>query len=140
MKFSSLFSFAFLGTILTACSSTSSFKQSDLKPEIYQGYWAMQPVNDQYRVVKFETGGAVKIYDYTCDFQDHSYRLNETETVYLSRIKENTFNLLDSKKKAFAKFEILQLNAQKMQAKQSFDKERPLILNYTRLQGAKPLC
>ncbi|AGH38511.1 hypothetical protein F542_9700 [Bibersteinia trehalosi USDA-ARS-USMARC-188] len=140
MKYSSIVSFALSSLILTACSSTSSFNAKDLKAEIYQGYWAMQPVENQYRVLKFHPNGLVKIYDYSCNFQDGSYSLNETETVYLSPIKENLFTLLDAEKKPFAKYEILQLNAQRFQAKQSFEQAHPLILTYTNLKGAKPLC
>ncbi|OAQ14981.1 hypothetical protein F480_11055 [Bibersteinia trehalosi Y31] len=139
MKFYSFLSFAFFSTILTACSSSSSFKANDLKSEIYNGYWAMYPVENQYRVLKFQQNGSVRIYDYSCH-NDGTYSLNETETVYLSPIRENQFTLLDAQKKPFAKYEFLQLNAQRFQAKQSFDKERPLILTYTNLKGAKPLC
>ncbi|RRN04888.1 hypothetical protein V5G99_08735 [Bibersteinia trehalosi] len=141
MKFSSIASFAFSAFILTACSSNSgsSFNAKDLKSEIYQGYWAMQPVESQYRVLKFHPSGLVKIYDYSCH-TDGSYSLNETETVHLSPIRENLFTLLDAEKKPFAKYEILQLNAQRFQAKQSFEQARSLILTYTNLKGAKPLC
>ncbi|WP_324681915.1 hypothetical protein [Bibersteinia trehalosi] len=139
MKFSSIVSFALSSLILTACSSTSSFNAKNLKAEIYQGYWAMQPVENQYRVLKFHPSGLVKIYDYSCH-TDGSYSLNETETVHLSPIRENLFTLLDAEKKPFAKYEILQLNAQRFQAKQSFEQARSLILTYTNLKGAKPLC
>ncbi|MGQ8820686.1 hypothetical protein [Bibersteinia trehalosi] len=139
MKYSSIVSFALSSLILTACSSTSSFNAKDLKAEIYQGYWAMQPVENQYRVLKFHPSGLVKIYDYSCH-TDGSYSLNETETVHLSPIRENLFTLLDAEKKPFAKYEILQLNAQRFQAKQSFEQARSLILTYTNLKGAKPLC
>lgn len=142
MKFSSLLGVAFSALILTACSSnrTATFNSNSLKSEIYQGYWAMQPVENQYRVLKFQTNGSVKIYDYSCNFHDGSYSLNATETVYLRPIKNNLFTLLDEQKKPFANYEILQLNTQKLQTKQIFEKERPLILNYVNLKGAKPLC
>lgn len=100
----------------------------------------MHPINEQYRVLKFHPNGMVKIYDYDCNQYGDDYRLNEIETIYLRKIKENYFTLLDEKKKPFAKFEILSLNAKNMRAKQSFDSERPLILNYTNIKGAKPLC
>lgn len=100
----------------------------------------MHPINGQYRVLKFHQNGMVKIYDYGCNPYGGNYRLNEVETVYLRKIKENFFTLLDDKKNPFAKFEILSLNAKTMRARQSFDAERPLILNYTNITGAKPLC
>lgn len=141
MKLKSLFAFAFSSLILTACSSdNTTFNQDDLKPEIYNGYWAMSPVNDQYRVVKFQQNGSVKIYDYTCDNYNQTYTLNQTETVYLRKIKQNHFTLLDNNKKPFAKFEILRLTSHNLNAKQYFDNERPLVLNYTHIIGAKPMC
>lgn len=141
MNFFKFLGLALSSAILTACGSSTShtFKQQDLDSSIYQGYWAMHPVEGQHRVLKFQTNGAVKIYDYYCD-TDGSYSLNETETVYLSTQKSNAFILLDNKNKPFARYEILRLTDKLLQAKQSFETERPLILNYTHLQGAKPLC
>lgn len=100
----------------------------------------MSPINEQYRVVKFHPNGTIKIYDYTCDNLNQSYQLNQTETVYLRKLKTNYFTLLDNRKKPFAKFEILRLTTRHLQAKQYFDKEQPLHLNYINIKGAKPLC
>lgn len=141
MKLTSIFSFALSGLILTACSSDSTtFNHNDLNAEIYNGYWAMSPLDEQYRVVKFLQNGSAKIYDYSCDNLNHTYTLNQTETIYLRKIKANYFMLLDSHRKPFAKFEILRLTAQHLRAKQHFDNEQPLMLNYINLKGAKPLC
>lgn len=128
---------------LTACGSSHRFSESDLNSTAYKGYWAMHPVNDNYRVIQFQRNGSVKIYDYSCEDSEH-YRLNTTETVYLSNIGKNTFTLLDSHKKPFAQFKITQLNASSLQATQTFlDKKiepRTLNLSYNNIIGAKPLC
>lgn len=143
MKLKSFFASFFCCTLLIGCSSsekTTSKNTLGLKPELYQGYWAMHPVNEQYRVLKFHQNGMVKIYDYDCNQYGDSYRLNEVETVYLRKSAGKTFSLLDNQKKPFAQFEILTLNAKTMRAKQSFDSDKPLFLNYTNIKGAKPLC
>lgn len=141
MKRTPFLTFAFFGLILTACSSdNTSFSRNDLNSDIYQGYWAMSPINEQYRVVKFLPNGTVKVYDYTCDHQHQSYTLNQTETIYLHKLKENYFSLLDSNGKPFAQFEILRLTAKQLYAKQYFDQEQPLFLNYINRQGATPNC
>lgn len=99
----------------------------------------MQPVNEQHLVVKFQPSGQVTIYDYICNGNE-SYSLNQTETVYLSKIAPQRFSVLDSKKQPYSQLEITQLNTAHMQAKQYFEKQMPLMLNYIHLPGAKPLC
>lgn len=130
--------------VLAACSGSSQkFSESDLHSTAYKGYWAMQPVNDIYRVIQFHRNGNVKIYDYSCE-SDGSYRLNETENVYLSKISPNVFALLDGKRKAFAQYRITKLNTTSLQATQTFlDKTilpRTLSLSYYNVIGAKPHC
>lgn len=102
----------------------------------------MSPINELYRVVKFHHSGVVQVYDYSCDSE--GYHLNETETLYLSKQKENVFSLLDAKKKPFARFEITRTSPQQFQAKEQFldPKIEPRLLNlsYTNQVGAKPLC
>lgn len=142
MKYRYFSLFAVFCTFLCACSS-QQFSQSDLKPELYQGYWAMNPVGDLYRVLKFAPNGNVKIYDYQCE-GSQSYHLNETETYSLAKIAPNKFKLLDNKQKAFATFEILRSNRQQFHAKQIFlDKSvepNSYQLRYQNQIGAKPLC
>lgn len=140
MRFRSFFSLAVSGLFLTACSTSTHFNNNDLAPEIYQGYWAMKPINDLYRVVKFQPNGVVKIYDYHCNGQDGSYRLNETETMYLRKLRGKQFTLLDSNKKPLARFDILSLTPRSLQARQTFEQEAPLFLQYLNQKGAKPLC
>lgn len=130
--------------VLAACSGSSQkFSESDLHSGAYKSYWAMQPVNDIYRVIQFHRNGNVKIYDYRCEL-DGSYRLTETENVYLSKISPNVFTLLDGKRKAFAQYRITKLNATSLQATQTFlDKTilpRTLNLSYYNVIGAKPHC
>ncbi|AUI65640.1 MULTISPECIES: hypothetical protein [Glaesserella] len=141
MKLKITFFSAISALLLTACSS-GNFSQSDLNNDIYNGYWAMTPVDDIHRVVKFETTGEVKIYDYTCDYQYQSYKLNGTERYYLTTIGSNTFNVLDENKKAFSKFEITQLTKTHLKAKQYFNDKSlgSLNLNYFNIKGAKPIC
>lgn len=102
----------------------------------------MSPINDIYRVIKFHPTGIVKIYDYDCE--QENYRLNSTETAYLSKEKQNVFTLLDEKKTPFARFEITRVNSTTLQAKEQFlDKKidpNTLYLSYTNYIGAKPLC
>lgn len=102
----------------------------------------MTPIDDVHRVIKFHRTGTVKIYDYDCE--QESYRLNGTETAYLSKEKKNVFTLLDEKKKPFARFEITRVNATTLQAKEQFlDKKiapNTLYLSYTNYIGAKPIC
>ncbi|QLB21472.1 hypothetical protein A6B43_08025 [Vespertiliibacter pulmonis] len=128
--------------VLTSCSTSLKFVEKDLAPTMYKGYWAMTPVEDIHRVIKFYPTGMVKIYDYEC-MQD-SYRLNTTETVYLHKEKPNTFTLLDEKKKPFAHFIISQANAHQFKAKEQFIDRKidPHIwhLSYTNSIGAKPIC
>lgn len=142
MKYRYFFLFAFFCALLTACSN-KRFSQTDLKPELYQGYWAMKPIGDLYRVLKFASNGSVKVYDYQCDSQK-SYRLNDTETYYLSKTAPNQFKLLDNKYKAFATFDIVWLNSQQFHAKQRFlDKSvepNSYQLRYQHQIDAKPLC
>ncbi|MDH2998468.1 hypothetical protein A1D22_10695 [Pasteurellaceae bacterium LFhippo2] len=143
MNFKRLFAIGFTTTLLAACGSNSNnFTQTDLKTELYNGYWAMIPIDDIHRVIKFQPNGSVKIYDYTCNSRDgYDYTLNETETVYLSKIKDNQFTLSDSKHKAFARFEIVNANKQVLQARQRFDDTgKTLNLNYRNIVGAKPIC
>ncbi|VTU06597.1 Uncharacterised protein [Actinobacillus indolicus] len=141
MKLKKIFFTAMSAVLLTACSS-GTFSQSDLNSDIYQGYWAMNPVDDIHRVVKFEPTGEVKIYDYTCDNQYQSYKLNSTETYVLTKLSPNRFNVLDENKKAFSIFEITKLTKTTLQAKQQFNDKSiaPLNLNYFNIQGAKPIC
>ena len=141
MKLKSFFSAGFLALLLTACGSQHNFSQSDLPAELYQGYWAMHPIDDVHRVVRFNPTSAVTIYDYTCNGRSDDYRLNETETVYLSVLAKNSFSLLDNKKQPFARFDIVKANAQYLQAKQRFNEGGPTLnLHYRHLIGSKPIC
>ncbi|MGQ0285638.1 hypothetical protein ACT2CV_00310 [Pasteurellaceae bacterium 22721_9_1] len=128
---------------LAACGGSHKFSESDLNSKVYKGYWAMQPVDDAYRVIQFQRNGSVKIYDYSCEDSEH-YRLNSTETVHLSKIGNNAFTLLDNQKKPFAQFKITQLNGSSLQATQTFlDKKiepHSVNLTYINMVGAKPLC
>ena len=143
MKIQSIL-FAFFTLFITACSTKVQFSESDLKSEIYKGYWAMYPVDNIYRVVKFHPNGIVKIYDYTCNNQYESYTLNETLTHYLSKVSANRFSVLDDKKKAFATLEITRVDSNNLWLKQFFtDKKiepRQLNLHYQNQIGAKPFC
>ncbi|MBF0784384.1 hypothetical protein E4T80_02695 [Muribacter muris] len=142
MKYHYFFLFAFFCALLTACGSPQ-FRQVDLNPEFYQGYWAMNPIGELYRVLKFHPNGSVKVYDYQCE-GSASYRLNETETYHLRKIKPNIFNLLDNQHNAFATFEIVRVNPQQLHAKQQFlDKSvepNSYQLRYRHQVGAKPMC
>lgn len=142
MKYRYIFLFTIFNALLTACS-TPAFRQTDLKPELYQGYWAMNPVGDIYRVLKFNPNGSVKVYDYQCEGLAN-YRLNSTEIYYLNKIKPNIFKLLDNQRHTFATFEIVRVNRQQLHAKQQFlDKKvepNHYQLRYQNQIGAKPLC
>lgn len=127
---------------LVACGSSFYFSQSDLNSLLYNGYWAMTPIDDIHRVIKFQPTGAVQIYDYQCE--DNHYRLNEIQTYYLSKIKPNLFTIFDQQKKPFARFEIMQVSPKQFQAKQQFMdnqiEKQNLHLNYTHTIEAKPNC
>ncbi|OOH89223.1 hypothetical protein BMT54_07025 [Pasteurellaceae bacterium 15-036681] len=143
MNFKRLFAIGFASTLLAACGSNSNnFTQTDLKAELYNGYWAMEPVDDIHRVIKFQPNGAVTIYDYTCNSRNgYDYTLNETETVYLSKIKDNQFTIADNKKKSFARLDIVNANRQVLQARQRFiDTGTTLNLYYRNMVGARPIC
>ncbi|MGX2951269.1 hypothetical protein ACWIUA_10260 [Ursidibacter sp. B-7004-1] len=133
----------FLTALITACSS-DSFSEKDLTSLVYQGYWAMTPVGDIHRVLKFHPNGTVKIYEYSCDAQYQSYKLEETHTHYLRKTKDNIFTVLDDKQKPFAQFTLRNVNSQQLQATQYFldpkIEPRRYQLSYTHQIGAKPIC
>lgn len=137
-----VFFLIFIPLILTGCGTLPKFVEKDLVPTMYKGYWAMAPIENIHRVVKFYPTGMVKIYDYECE-QD-SYHLSATETVYLSKEKPNSFTLLDDKKKPFAHFVISRANAHQFNAKEQFidtqTDPRIWYLSYTNNIGAKPIC
>lgn len=119
-----------------------SFSANDLNATLYQGYWAMSPVGDLHRVLKFHPDGVVKIYEYQCE--GAHYRLTDTHTHYLRTAGRNQFTVLDDKRHAFAKFEIQHLAKAKLSASQTFlDKSiqpNRYPLTYHHQIGAKPLC
>lgn len=138
MKLRALLPLTFSGLILTACSS-SNFTGKNINPELYNDYWAMHSVEGLHRVLKFQKNGAIKVYDYHCH-HNGTYALNYTEMLYLKSTRNHQFTLFDSKKKPLSTYEIQYIDNKKLRAKQTFDKERPLILNYTHQKSAKPLC
>ncbi|MCK3656939.1 hypothetical protein A4G19_14850 [Pasteurellaceae bacterium Macca] len=136
-----IFSITFFTAILTACSSTP---KGNLPSQLYQGYWAMYPFNGQHRVLKFQPNGVVKIYDYTCNYKDGSYRLYDTDTVYLRKLGNKRFKLFDRYKKPFSQFEIMRLNSQFLDAKQVFNEPKQekgsLNLRYFATKIMRPIC
>ncbi|QGM80862.1 hypothetical protein [Otariodibacter oris] len=124
--------------VIASCSQSSN-----LSSNLYDGYWAMSPVDNLYRSVKFNKNGTVDIYDYNCNESDKSYTLNAIENYSLTKINNTNFYLSEDNQSPFAKFSISSLTSNTLRAKQIFinDEIIPSInLKYTRSATAKPIC
>lgn len=130
--------FAFCSLLLTACSHSTP--STSLNPLLYQGYWAMKPIDERYRVMQFHANGQITAYDYTCDQRQKRYQESGRETLYLRQGKNRRFILLDHAKQPFAQFEILNVSPKAFQAKQYFAQESPLLLHYQHQARPQPLC